>query len=177
MASSRVRKKQESEQSLQSPREGDQVDILTSKGTISKEIADQDGSKGLKGRQESTQLDSPKELSKSQKKRLQKKEKKAEKRKREQEEDQESGDASNRFDEQDDTNIDRDSADRVKNRRKKKKKKKKQSSDKEEISVNKDNAKEEISVNGDNDGNNIFLADLFNTDYNGKLKGKEKTGI
>ena len=102
---------------------------------------------------------------------------KEEKRKREQEEDQESGDASNRFDEQDDTNIDRDSADRVKNRRKKKKKKKKQSSDEEEISVNKDNAKEEISVNGDNDGNNIFLADLFNTDYNGKLKGKEKTGI
>ena len=72
MASSRVRKKQESEQSLQSPREGDQVDILTSKGTISKEIADQDGSKGLKGRQKSTQLNSPnkvgEELSKSQKK-------------------------------------------------------------------------------------------------------------
>ena len=113
----------------QSPREGDQVDIPTSKGTISGDKADQDGSKGLKGRQESTQLDSPKELSKSQKKRQRKKEKKAEKRKREQEEDQESGVASNRFDKQDDTNIEQDSADGVEKRRKKKRKKKKQSSD------------------------------------------------
>ncbi len=117
------------EQSLQSPREGDQVDIPTSKGTISGDKADQDGSKGLKGRQESTQVDSPKKLSKSKKKQLRKKEKKAEKRKREREEDQESGDTSNRFDEQDNTSIKQDSADGVEKRRQKKKKKKKQSSD------------------------------------------------
>ncbi len=57
---------------------------------------------------------------------------KEDRRKREQEEDQESGDASNRFDEQDGTSIDRDSADGVKKGRKKKKKEKKQSSDEEE---------------------------------------------
>ena len=53
------------------------------------------------------------------------------KRKREQEEDQESGDASNRFDKQDNISIDQDSADGVKTG-KKKKKEKKQSSDEEE---------------------------------------------
>ncbi len=65
---------QESEQSLQSPRDGDQVDILKSKGMVGEEQADQDGSKGLKVRQESTQLDSPnkvgEDLTKSLKKRL-----------------------------------------------------------------------------------------------------------
>ncbi len=109
------------EQSLQSPREGDQVDTATSKGTISRDKANQDGSKGLKGRQESTQLDSPKELSKSQKKRLRKRERKAEKRKREQNEDQESGVATYRFDKEDDTSIKQDSADGAEKIRKKKK--------------------------------------------------------
>jgi hypothetical protein len=103
------------EQSLQSPREGDQVDTVTSKGTISRDISDQE-------RQESTQLDSPKELSKSQKKRLRKRERKAEKRKREQNEDQESGVSTYRFDEEDDTSIKQDSADGVEKIRKKKKK-------------------------------------------------------
>ena len=69
---------------------------------------------------------------------------KEDKRKREQEEDQESGDASNRLDQQDDTSIDRDSVDGVKKGRKKKKKEKKQSSDKEEDSVNEDNAEGDI---------------------------------
>jgi hypothetical protein len=91
---------QESEQSLQSPREGDQVDILKSKGTVGKEKAEQDGSRGLKVMQESTQLDSldkvGEDLTKSQRTRLQKKEKNAEKRKGEQEVDQESRDTSNR---------------------------------------------------------------------------------
>jgi hypothetical protein len=108
-------------QSLQSPREDDQVDTVTSKGTIRRDIADQE-------RQESTQLDSPKKLTKSQKKRLRKREKKAEKRKREQSEDQESGVSTNRFDKEDDTSIKEDSADGVEKIRKKKKKKK-QSSD------------------------------------------------
>jgi hypothetical protein len=103
------------EQSRQSPREGDQVDTITSKGTIRRDIADQE-------RQESTQLDSPKELSKSQKKRFWKREKKAEKRKREQSEDQESGVPTDRFDEEDDTSIKEDSADGVEKIRKKKKK-------------------------------------------------------
>ena len=107
------------EQSLQSPREDDQVDTVTSKGTIRRDIADQD-------RQESTQLDSHKELSKSQKKCLRKREKKAEKRKREQSKDQESGVSTNRFDEENDTSIKEDSADGVEKIRKKKKK---QSSD------------------------------------------------
>ncbi len=124
--SSGIKEMQESEQSLQSPREGDQVDILKSKGTVGKEQPDKDGSGGLEVRQESTQLDSPykvgEELSKSQRTQLWKKEKKREKRKREQEEDQESGDASNRFDKQEDTNIEWDSADGVDKRRKKKKK-------------------------------------------------------
>ncbi len=59
--------------------------------------------------QEPTQLDSHKELTKSQKKCLRKKQK----RKREQEENQKSGVASNRFDEEDDTSIKEDSADGV----------------------------------------------------------------
>ncbi len=92
-------------QSLQGTREDDQV-------------ADQE-------RQESTQLDSHKELTKSQKKRLQKKQK----RKREQEENQKSGVATNRFDKEDDTSIQEDSADGVETVRMKKKKKKKQSID------------------------------------------------
>jgi hypothetical protein len=33
-----------------------------------------------------------------------------------------------------------------------------------------EDAKEEISVNEDNNGNNFFLADLFNTEYNDELK-------
>jgi hypothetical protein len=102
-------------QSLQGPREDDQVDTKTSTGTIRRDIADQE-------RQESTQLDNPKELTKSQKKRLWKREKKAEKRKREQSEDQESGVLTNRFDEVDNTSIEEDSADGVEKRRKKKKK-------------------------------------------------------
>ena len=44
---------------MQSPREGDQVDIQKIKGTVGKEQPDKDGSGGLKVRQESTQLDSP----------------------------------------------------------------------------------------------------------------------
>ena len=92
-------------------KEDDQVDTETSKGTIRKDIADQE-------RQESTQPDSPKELTKSQKKRLWKKEK----RKRDQEENQKSGVASNRSDKEDDTSIKEDSADGVENGRMKKKK-------------------------------------------------------
>ncbi len=45
------------EQSLQIPREGDQVDTATSKGAISRDKANQDSSEGLKGRQGSTQLE------------------------------------------------------------------------------------------------------------------------
>ena len=116
---------QESEQSLQSPREGDQVDILQSKGTVGEEQPDQDGSGGLEVRQESQQLDSPDKsgedtLSKSQRTRFRKKERKREKRKREQEEDQESGHASNRFNQEEDTNIGLDSTEGVDERRKKK---------------------------------------------------------
>jgi hypothetical protein len=95
-------------QSLQGTREDDQVD---------------------QERQETTQHDNPKELTKSQRKRLRKKEKKAEKRKREQSEDQESEVSTNRFDKEDDTSIKGDSADGVEERRKKKKKMKKQSID------------------------------------------------
>jgi hypothetical protein len=91
-------------QSLQGTREDDQVDQV-----------DQE-------RQETTQHDSPKELTKSQRKRLRKKEKKAEKRKREQSEDQESEVSTNRFDKEDDTSMKGDSADGVEERRKKKKK-------------------------------------------------------
>jgi hypothetical protein len=116
---------QESEQSLQSPREGDQDDILQSKGMVGDEQPDQDGHGGLEVRQESQQLDSPDKrgeetLSKSQRKRWRKKEREREKRKREHEEEQESGHASNRFNQEEDTNIGLDSAEEVDKRRKKK---------------------------------------------------------
>ena len=75
------------------------------------QVADQE-------RQEPTQLDSHKELTKSQKKRLRKKQK----RKREQEENQKSGVASNRFDEEDYTSIKEESADGVETVSMKKKK-------------------------------------------------------
>ena len=125
---------QESEQSLQSPKEGDQQDILQSKGAVGKEQPNQDGSGGLEVMQESQQLDSPDKsgeelLSKSQRKRLWKKEREREKRKREHKEEQESGQASNRFNQEKDTNIGLDSAEGVDKTRNKKKKKKKKSSD------------------------------------------------
>ena len=54
-----LEERQESELSLQSPIEGDQDDILQSKGMVGEEQPDQDGSGGLKVRQKSQQLDSP----------------------------------------------------------------------------------------------------------------------
>ena len=119
---------QDSDQSLQRPRESEQDDMVQIKGMDGKEQPDQDASGGLEKRQESQQLHSPGKtgedtLSKSQRKRLWKKEREREKRNREQEEDQESDHESNR------NNQEEDSADEVDKPRKKKKTKKNQSSD------------------------------------------------
>ena len=78
---------------------------------------------------ESQQLDSPdksdeEKLSKSKRRQWHKKDK----RNREHDEDQDSGQASNRFNQEDNTNVGLDSADRVNKRRKKKKIRKKKKS-------------------------------------------------
>ena len=86
----------ESEQTLQTPREGDQDYIVQSKDTVCEGQPNQDNSEGLEVGQEWQQLDSHDQsgeeaMSKSQRKRWRKRERKREQRKREQEEEQESG--------------------------------------------------------------------------------------
>jgi len=122
------KERQDSDQSLQRPRESEKDDMLQIKGRDGKEQPHQDSSGGLEKRQESQQphilgKTGEETLSKSQRKQLRNKER--EKRNREHEEDQEGDHESNRNSQQED------SADKVDKPRKKKKRKKKQSSDRE----------------------------------------------